>query len=133
MRDDDGEDQQHAGEGEEGEEGVVIGDVIGRAEGRLAGRCDDEGEEGEESEGKSDGGKWRTREGGEEKEEPLTLDLTVTSPGEQPSPNPGEIFSYASSSTLYPCERVSRWAEFRIAASSVAWSLRACYSVNIAL
>ena len=26
------------------------------------------------------------------------------------------IFSYASSSTLYPCERVSRWAEFRIAA-----------------
>ena len=43
------------------------------------------------------------------------------------------LFSYASSSTLYPCERVSRWAEFRIAASSVAWSLRACYSVNIAL
>merc|ERR1711971_319398 len=38
---------------------------------------------------KSDGGKWRTGECGD-KEEPLTLDLTVTSPGEQPSPNSGE-------------------------------------------
>merc|ERR1711971_832676 len=38
---------------------------------------------------KSDGGKWRTGEWGD-KEEPLTLDLTVTSPGEQPSPNSGE-------------------------------------------
>ena len=90
MRDD-GEDQQHAGEdGEDGEGG----DVIGRAEvGRLGGKCE-EGEEGEEGEGKSvEGGKWRRSGGGsEKKEEALTLDLTVTSPGEQPSPNPGRIF-----------------------------------------
>ena len=88
---DDGEDQQHAGEdGEDGEGG----DVMGRAEvGRLGGKCE-EGEEGEESEGKSvEGGKWRRSGGGsEKKEEALTLDLTVTSPGEQPSPNPGRIF-----------------------------------------
>ena len=40
------------------------------------------------------GGKWRRSGGGSEKEEQeaLTLDLTVTSPGEQPSPNPGGIF-----------------------------------------
>ena len=89
LRDDDGEEQQqHAGE-EEGE-GVEIGDVIGRAEGRLAGKCDDEGED-EKSVMRSDGGKWRKGEDGD-KEEPLTLDLTVTSPGEQPSPNPGGIF-----------------------------------------
>ena len=88
MRDD-GEEQQHAGEDREGEEG---GDVIGRAEiGRLGGKCD----EGDEGEGKSvEGGKWRRSGGGGEKEEQeaLTLDLTVTSPGEQPSPNPGGIF-----------------------------------------
>ena len=90
MRDD-GEDQQHAGEdGEDGEGG----DVIGRVEvGRLGGKCEEE-EEGEEGEGKSvEGGKWRRSGGGsEKKEEALTLDLTVTSPGEQPSPNPGQIF-----------------------------------------
>ena len=34
------------------------------------------------------------------------------------------LFSYASSSTLYSGQWVSRWAEFR---TSVAWSLRACY------
>ena len=91
MRDNEQEEQQqHAGEEEEEGEGVVIGDVIGRAEGRLAGKCDGEGED-EKSEMKSDGGKWRTGECGD-KEEPLTLDLTVTSPGEQPSPNPGGIF-----------------------------------------
>ena len=92
MRDE-GEEQQHVGE--EGEDGEG-GDVIGRAEiGRLGGKCD-EGEEGEEGEGKSvERGKWRRSGGGiekEGKEEALTLDLTVTSPGEQPSPNPGRIF-----------------------------------------
>ena len=89
MRDEDeDEQQQHVGEDGEG------GDVIGRAEiGRLGGKCE-EGEEGEEGEGKSvEGGKWRRSGGGsEKKEEALTLDLTVTSPGEQPSPNPGRIF-----------------------------------------
>ena len=35
------------------------------------------------------------------------------------------IFSYASSSTLYPCESVSGQS-FGLQPSSVAWSLRAC-------
>ena len=35
------------------------------------------------------------------------------------------LFSYASSSTLYSGQWVSRWAEFR---TSVAWSLRACFN-----
>ena len=37
------------------------------------------------------------------------------------------FFSYASSSTLYSCQSLSRWAEFR---TSVAWSLRACFVLN---
>ena len=39
------------------------------------------------------------------------------------------IFSFASSSTLYPCERVSEWVSrsFELQPSSVAWSLRACF------
>ena len=36
------------------------------------------------------------------------------------------LFSYASSSTLSPCQRVSEWGQFQT--SSVAWSLRACFS-----
>ena len=42
------------------------------------------------------------------------------------------LFSYASSSTLYPCERVSESVihSFGLHPSSVAWSLRACYSDN---
>lgn len=83
----DGEEHQQQPVGEEEEE--EVGEEMERGEGRLPGKC-------EESEGKSDGGKWRTTEGSEEepeeKDAPLTLDLTVTSPGEQPSPNPGGIF-----------------------------------------
>ena len=118
MRDD-GEEQQHGGGEEEGEgEGGDGGDVIGRAEGRLAGKSD----EGEECEGKSDeGGKWRIREKGEseKEEEPLTLDLTVTSPGEQPSPNPGAIFCIIQIFIKIEKSRFSRQSQSSPQSSSI--------------
>ena len=40
------------------------------------------------------------------------------------------LFSYASSSTLYPCQWVGGWVghSFGLQPSSVAWSLRACFN-----